>query len=309
MAVGTRERKIIRASMVSIVGNAALSILKITVGLIAGSLAVVADGVDSASDIVASLITYFTAHIVGRPPDKRYPYGYARADTIAAKALSFIIFFAGAQLALSSINRLINPVNEEMPQMFAIWVVMISIVVKYLLALYLKNTGKSVDSAMLIANARNMTNDVVISISVLVGLVLTFIFEMPVIDKITALAVSVYIMVIAFRIFMQTNREMMDGVDDEGIYSKIIAAANSVKGASNPHRIRVRKLAHYYLIALDIEADGKLSLDDAHEICVKVEQALKEAIPNIYDILVHVEPKGNVEPDEAFGISEENIQS
>ena len=309
MPIGNRERKIIRASMVSIVGNAALSILKITVGLFSGSLAVVADGIDSASDIVASLITYFTAHIVGKPPDKRYPYGYARADTIATKALAFIIFFAGAQLAFSSINRLINPVEEVMPQMFAVWVVVISIVVKFLLAAYLKKTGKYVDSAMLIANARNMTNDVVISFSVLIGLVLTFVFEMPVIDKITALAVSIYIMVIAFRIFMQTNREMMDGVEDEGVYSKIIEAANSVEGASNPHRIRVRKLAHYLLIALDIEADGKLSLDDAHKICVKVEQALKEAIPNIYDILVHVEPKGNIEPDEAFGISEENIKS
>ncbi len=307
MSIGSRERKIIQASKISIFGNAVLSVLKITVGIISGSFAVVADGIDSASDIITSLITLFTAHIVGRPPDKKYPYGYAKADTIAAKAMAFIIFFAGAQLALSSANRLIFPVDEVVPDKIAIWVIILSIIVKYFLGFYLKKTGKTVSSAMLIANARNMMNDVVISFSVLTGLILTFIFEMPVIDKVTALAVSVYIMIIAFRIFMQTNREMMDGVDDEGIYKKIISAVKTVEGASNPHRIRVRKLAQYYLIALDIEVDGKLLLDEAHEIGVEVEESLKAVIPNIYDILIHVEPKGNIEPDEAFGISEKNI--
>lgn len=307
MAIGSREKKIIRASKVAIAGNALLSALKITVGIISGSMAVVADGVDSASDILTSLITYYTAHIVAKPPDKRYPYGYAKADTIATKVLAFIIFFAGAQLALSSTDRLLNQVDEIMPDKMAIWVILISIVGKYLLAFYLKKTGKSVNSAMLIANARNMLNDVVISFSVLLGLVLTFVFELPIIDKISALAVSIYIMIIAFRIFMQTNREMMDGIENDEIYKKIILAVNKIDGASNPHRIRVRKLAHYYLIALDVEVDGALSLDKAHGIGKCVEEEIKQTIPNIYDILLHVEPKGNVEPDEVFGVSEEDI--
>jgi cation diffusion facilitator family transporter len=307
MAIGSREKKIIQASKVAIVGNALLSVLKITVGIFSGSMAVVADGVDSASDILTSLITYYTAHIVAKPPDKRYPYGYAKADTIAAKVLAFIIFFAGAQLALSSIDRLLYPAKEVMPDTIAIWVILVSIVGKYLLAFYLRKTGKTVDSTMLIVNARNMLNDVVISFSVLLGLVLTFIFEMPVIDKITALIVSIYIIVVAFRIFMQTNREMMDGIDDDEIYKKIIDAVNLVDGASNPHRIRVRKLAHYYLIALDVEVDGALSLNDAHKIGIVIEEEIKKNIPNIYDILLHVEPKGNIEPNEVFGVSEEDV--
>lgn len=307
MQIGSREKKIIQASKVAIAGNAILSVLKITVGILSNSMAVVADGVDSASDIITSLITYYTAHIIARPPDKRYPYGYAKADTIAAKALAFIIFFAGAQLALSSFDRLLYPVEEVMPSKMAIWVILLSIIGKYFLAFYLRKTGKSVDSAMLKANARNMLNDVVISFSVLAGLVLTFIFEMPVIDKLTALAVSIYLMIIAFRIFMQTNREMMDGIDDEAIYKKVIDAVNLVDGASNPHRIRIRKLSHYYLIALDIEVDGKLILEKAHDIGVEVEQEIKRNIPNVYDILLHVEPKGNIEPDEVFGVSEENV--
>jgi cation diffusion facilitator family transporter len=307
MALGTREKKIVFASKVSIGGNAILSVLKIVIGIVAGSMAVIADGIDSASDILTSLITLYTAHIVARPPDKKYPYGYLKADTIATKVLAFIIFFAGAQLAFSSFRKLLNDEISVIPDTIAIYVIIVSIIGKLLLSFYLRRAGKEAESAMLIANARNMQNDVVISFSVLVGLIFTFVLKMPVIDVITAIIVSVYIMYTAFRIFMQTNRDLMDGVDDEEIYKKIIDQVNRVEGASNPHRIRVRKMAHLYLIALDIEVDGKLVLDDAHELGAEVERNIKLNIPNVYDVLIHLEPEGNKESDEVFGVSEEQL--
>ncbi len=307
MAIQVREKKIIKASWIAIIGNAALSILKIIVGLMAGSFAVIADGIDSASDVLTSLITLFTAHIIGRPPDPKYPYGYNKADTVATKLLAFIIFFAGAQLAISTSERLFNPIESRIPDMIAIYVIVISIIGKFGLAFYLKKTGKSIDSQMLIANARNMQNDVVISISVLAGLVFTFILKMPIIDLITAFAVSIYIMFIAFRIFMQSNRDLMDGMDNPEIYQKIITCAKKVDGISNPHRIRVRKMAHQYLVALDVEIDGTLSLNEAHALSHTVENKIKEVLPNVYDVLVHAEPTGNIEPNEAYGVSEDKL--
>ena len=307
MKLGSREKKIVFASKVSISGNALLSVLKITIGLIAGSLAVVADGVDSASDIITSLLTLIVAHIVARPPDKKYPYGYFKADTIAAKVLAFIIFFAGAQLALSSVRKLMEPESPVMPDHIAIYIIIVSIIGKYLLSVYLKKVGKDVDSAMLIANARNMQNDVIISLSVLTGLVFTFLLKMPIIDVITALLVSIYIMFVAFKIFMQTNMDLMDGVDNEEIYRNIIEQVKTVEGASNPHKIRVRKMAHLYLITLDIEVDGTMPLEQAHELSALVEKNIKSNIPNVYDVIVHVEPLGNLEDDEVFGISEKEL--
>lgn len=309
MAIGVRERKIIKASWIAVVGNALLSILKIIVGVMAGSFAVIADGIDSASDVLTSLITLFTAHIISRPPDLKYPYGYNKADTIATKLLAFIIFFAGAQLAISTSGKLINPTETGIPDNIAIYVILISIIGKYALAFYLSKTGKSIDSQMLIANARNMQNDVVISLSVLAGLIFTFILKLPIIDLITAFLVSIYIMFIAFKIFMQSNRDLMDGIDDPNIYQKIIVAAKSISGVSNPHRIRVRKMAHQYVVALDIEIDGSISLLDAHELSSQVESEIKKVIPNVYDVLVHPEPIGNLEPDEAYGISEDKLDN
>jgi len=132
----SRGEKIIKVSLVAIVGNAVLAVLKISIGLFSGSMAVLADGIDSASDIITSIITLVTGKIIDREPNIKYAYGYRRADTIAAKFLSFVIFFAGLQLAISSISRLIANEPRQMPALVAIYVTLFSIVGKFLLARY-----------------------------------------------------------------------------------------------------------------------------------------------------------------------------
>ncbi len=302
-----REQTIIKASRIAIWGNGLLAVAKIVVGIVAGSMAVIADGIDSGSDILTSVITLITAHIIANPPDPKYPYGYKKADTVATKLLAFIIFFAGAQLAISAFGSLMHPADREIPATMAIYVIIISIVGKQLLATYLKKVGKAVESTMLIANSKNMQSDVIISVSVLLGLAFTFILKMPILDTITAFAVSIWIMVVAFRIFMTTNRELMDGIEDTEIYRTIIDTVKLVDGAQNPHRIRVRKIANLCEVTLDVEIDGNLSLMEAHKIASCIEGELKRKIPRIYDVIIHTEPIGNDEPDEVYGVSEDKI--
>lgn len=160
---------------------------------------------------------------------------------------------------------------------------------------------------MLRANGRNMQNDVIISASVLLGLVLTHVFHYPLLDVITALVVSLWIIFVAIRIIIASSRELMDGVEDQSIYASIVDAVGKVNGAGNPHRIRARKMAHYYMIALDIEVDGNKSLFEGHRIGHEVEDQIRKAIPSTYDVVVHVEPVGDLNPDEAFGVSHRDI--
>ncbi len=302
-----RQRQIRRASYISVGVNLFLSVLKVVVGFLAGSLAVVADGVDSFTDVLASLITLFTAHIITKPPNKRHPYGYDKADTVASKLVAFVIFFAGAQLAITTISRLIGVEQPGMPSLVAMAVVVISIFGKQLLSQYLLHLGRRLDSPMLRANGRNMQNDVIISASVLLGLVLTHVFHYPLLDVITALVVSLWIIFVAIRIIIASSRELMDGVEDQSIYASIVEAVGKVNGAGNPHRIRARKMAHYYMIALDIEVDGNKSLFEGHRIGHEVEDQIRKAIPSTYDVVVHVEPVGDLNPDEAFGVSHRDI--
>jgi cation diffusion facilitator family transporter len=302
-----REKLIVRASWVSIGGNALLSVLKIVVGIFAGSLAVVADGIDSAGDIIASIITLFTAHVISRPPNLRFAYGYERADTIASKVLAFIIFFAGAQLAISTVHNLLEGAERQMPSALAIYVTILSVAGKTFLAWYQYRAGKKTGSRMLITNGKNMTADIVISMAVLVGLIFTFVLKMPEFDTVTALLVSVWIMFVAVRIFRESSLELMDGVDDEGIYDRIFSAISNVQGVHNPHRARVRKIGHRYMVAVDIEVDGDISVKQAHQLAHQVEEKIKSELEEVYDVMVHTEPVGDDATDEKFGISQDNL--
>jgi len=267
----------------------------------------VGDGIDSLSDVLTYIITLYTARIISKPPDYKFPYGYKKAETISTKVLSFIIFFAGAQLLISTVGRLIENEPREIPSIIAIYVTILSIVGKGILAAWQFKIGKRTDSKMIVANAKNMRNDIMISSSVLVGLFFTYILKMPSIDLIMAMLVSFWIIKVAWGIFKETNVELMDGVDDTEIYNKIFQATEEIKGVSNPHRIRVRKLANLFLVAMDIEVDKNLRLYEAHEISKQVENKIRELEPNIYDILIHIEPEGNIEDDEVYGISKESI--
>jgi cation diffusion facilitator family transporter len=302
-----RENILVRASWVAILGNALLSVMKISVGLWANSMAVLADGIDSATDIVTSFVTLVTARIVSRPPDMKHPYGYQKADAVASKVLSVVIFFAGLQLAWSALEQLIEGHEPVMPGVLALWVTLVSIAGKLGLMAYLYMTGQKTGSSMLRANAANMRNDVFISVGVLVGLAFAFLLDMPWADPVMALLVSVMIFKSAIEIFMETNRELMDGVADTKLYPKVKEAICSVGKATNPHRIRIRKTGYMHVVELDIEVDGSISVHEGHEIAVSVEKAIRKQVENIYDVIVHIEPKGNKE-NERYGVSGSDIR-
>jgi cation diffusion facilitator family transporter len=299
-----RAARIELISWVAIVGNLLLALLKIIAGIRAGSLAVLGDGIDSTTDIVASGITLFAARIIAKPPDREHPYGHFRAETIATKTLSFIIFFAGAQLALSTVHRLISGEYGGVPGIAALYAAAISIVGKIALSVLLSRSGKKLNSSMLRANGKNMQSDILISTGVLAGVVFTQALRMPLLDSIAALMISLWIMRTAFTIFMESNVELMDGLGDQTVYPVIFKAVDEISGAVNPHRTRVRKLGNVYIIDLDIEVDGRKTVTEAHNIAVQVEHTIKQRVDNVYDIMVHVEPRGNVELNERFGVTD-----
>lgn len=301
----SRKKSLIRTSWISTIGNLILSVSKITIGILAGSLAVIGDGIDSATDVIISIIMIFTARIMNRPPSRKYAYGYEKAESIATKVLSLIIFYAGIQMLFTSIQSLFTSETKELPSFIAIYVTIFSIIGKMGLAYYQYYQGKRINSTLLTANAINMRNDILISLGVLVGLIFTFILKLPILDSITGLIISLFIIKSSVNIFIESNVDLMDGVKDVTVYEKIFEAVDKVKGASNPHRVRSRQIGTMYMIALDIEADGNITLNEAHAIANAVENSIKESIANVYDIVVHVEPAGVHHSIEKFGITKE----
>jgi len=300
----SRTTMIKAASWTAVMGNAVLAGIKISAGLISGSLAVVSDGIDSTTDVIISVITLFTAAVMDKPPDSEHPYGHGRAESVATMILAFIILFVGAQLLYTTGCRIWNYRETALPSMTALYATVLSIAGKVALALVLFRAGKRTGSLMLTANGKNMLGDIFISGGVLTGLVCSYLFNTAVIDLALALAVSMWIIKTAVEIFMEIATELMEGLNDPELYKKIFEAVKGVPGAQNPHRTRVRKLAHMYVIDIDIEVDGDLTVKKSHAIAMAVEEAIKQGVENVYDIVVHVEPMGNVEHEEKYGLSE-----
>ncbi|MBE0641461.1 MAG: cation transporter [Bacteroidales bacterium] len=301
-----RAKTLKKAAVIGIGGNGLLAAMKIFAGFYAGSYAVVGDGIDSTADVASFLLTLLTAQLIVRPATLKFPYGFSKAENIATKALSFILFFAGFQFILSSGLRLADPSPHALPGKLALVATGLSIVGKLILARYQTILGRRITSDLLIANARNMQGDVLISVGVMFGLVFTFWFNQPVLDLIVAILIGAWIIRIAFRIFMESNVELMDGVNDPEVFLKIFQAVDKVREAHNPHRIRTRQIGGKYIIALDVEVEPSLRVDEAHLIALQVEAAIREEIDMVFDILVHVEPLGNAE-DEVEGITRQGV--
>lgn len=304
-----RARTIKIASWIGIIGNGLLAIFKIAAGYMDNSLSVVADGVDSTGDVLISLMTLYIASLLTKPPNIKFPYGYGKAEPNATIALAAVIFFAGAQLAISSIRRLIQGEYGEMPGKIALVAIILSIIVKIILARYQLFIGKRTQSSMLMANSKNMQGDVVISCSVLVGLILTHIFRMPVLDVIIAIMVSFWVIWIAIKIFLETNLELMDGNIEKSVYESVFKIVESIPGVRNPHRMRIRRAGHKLMINIDIELDGNMTLSDAHKVSHVVEKSIREGLDHdVFDVVIHIEPYGDKIEEENLGISKDVLK-
>jgi cation diffusion facilitator family transporter len=307
----TEKASLIRtASYIALFGNAALAALKIAVGLSAGSLAVVGDGIDSSTDVIIALGSLIVAGVIARPADAEHPWGHGRAETIATTVLAFILFFAGAQLILNAAGALLRGESTAPPSLPSLLVTGVSIAGKLALAYSQHLLGKKAASAMLAANAKNMAGDVVLSGGVLAGLGLSILLGVGFIDGLVAVGVGLWVVRSALGIFLETNMELMDGSSDTALYAAVFDAVRSVPGTGNPHRTRMRRIAGLWDIDIDIEVDPGLTVREAHRIACLVEQAIKKTVEGVYDIMVHVEPAGEsaAHAREQFGLSEEAMR-
>lgn len=302
-----RNKIIQTASIISIAGNALLAVSKITVGFISGSLSVVGDGLDSFTDVIISIITLGISIIMTQPPDREHPYGHYRSETIATSVLAFIIFFIGGQLSLSTIEKMTYHDYNRMPDPISVYVTVFSIIGKLLLSWNQHHLGKKSGSAMLIANSKNMLNDIVTSSGVLIGLGCIYYFNLPVIDRILAIIIGIWIMITAVRIFTGTVNEIMEGEPDMELYDKVFREVKKIDCFFNPHRVRIRKMGVYYLIEMDVEVEGSMIINDAHNNVKVLENNIRASIPNIYDIVIHIEPRGNIEHQECWGLNEKDL--
>ncbi len=297
-----------KASWAGIIGNLLLSALKITAGFLSSSLAVVGDGIDSLSDVVTSMVTLYAAKAGAEPPDPEHPWGHGRVETIATKTLSLVIIMAGLQLLTMTVRKITGGEVSEIPGTFALLASGVSIIGKSVLAAYKFHAGRVTESRMMNADAINMRNDILLSFAVLTGVFFTRILHLPILDVTAGFAVSIWIIVSGIMVFLNTNTELMDSVDDKNVYCDVFQAAEKIQGISNPHRVRIRGLNSLYVIDMDVEVDGNLSVSEAHSLACSLEEEIRSRIHKVYDIMVHIEPAGVPDHLEGYGLVPNDIR-
>ena len=296
------------AAIIAILGNAFLAVLKVSVGLYSSSKALLGDGIDSSTDVLIAIITLAVVGIMSKPADVKHPFGHRKAESIATAFMSFVIFFAGAQLIINAGSNIINDAHTIMPSAIPIVVTAISIVGKVLLALSQFALSKRANSSLLRANAKNMLSDVFISVGVIIGFIVSIYTGSGHVDSIVAVFVGLWIIKTAFGIFTEVNLELMDGNNDSTPYRAIVEAVSAVGGASNPHRARVRSISGFWDIEFDIDVNPNSTVLEAHFIVTQIENEIKQRLENVFDIMIHIEPQGE-DAQEAFGLSEDDMRS
>ena len=304
----TREKMAIKASIIGMIINGALAFFKIFIAIITGSIAILADGIDTGTDIITSLLTLIASKISNKPADESHPFGHEPAETIVTKVLSLVIIYAGVQVLKNAIQSIIigNYMIENAK--LVLWISLISIFTKYGLYKYKYRVGKRIKSSSFIADALNMRNDILTSFSVFIGIIFYLLFDITWVDPLVAIIVSIFIFRVGIKMFIETSDEFMGSSRELGeIYSNILEATKKFDNVFNPHKIRVRKAGYVYFVEMHIEVDEKLTIKEANDIASKVEKEIKQVNPYIKDVIIHVEPLGNKEK-EGYGLDEKSIK-
>lgn len=285
-----RAEAVRRTAVVGAAVNVLLSAVKLVVGVLAQSQALVADGVHSLSDLLSDLLVLLAGHHATLGPDEDHPYGHARYETVATLTLAFLLLAVAFGIGWDAVYRLFRPEELLHPQAMALVAALVSIGAKEWLYWWTLGYARRVRSELLRANAWHHRSDAVSSVVVLVGIAGTM-AGLPYLDAIAAVVVAIMIAKIAWDLGWGAINELVDtGLDDDRL-AAIRDTIRTVGGVRDIHMLRTRRHGGQASADVHILVDPKVSVSEGHMISVLVEQRLKREIDEITDVTVHIDPE------------------
>ncbi|MDN7246738.1 cation diffusion facilitator family transporter [Planococcus shenhongbingii] len=276
-----------RGARLSIIVYLFLAALKLTVGHIAGSEALKADGLNNTTDIVASVAVLVGLKISQRPPDKEHRYGHWKAEPVASLIAAFVMVAVGLQVLYGATLSVFFRQVEE-PDPIAAWIGLFSAAIMYLVYRYNKKLALKIQSQSVMAAAKDNLSDAWVSIGAVIG-ILGSQLGLPWLDPVAALAVGLLICKTGWDIFRQASHDLTDGFDENQleVYKESIYTVSGVKGIKS---IKARKYGNNPVVDVIILVNSKLGIGAAHDISENVENVLMKE-HDVIDVHVHVEPQ------------------
>ena len=279
-----------RATLLGMAVNAALALIKGAAGVLGNSYALIADAIESASDIVTSLIVLIGLRLAGKPADQNHPYGHGKFEPLAAVFVSIVLLAAAVLIMVASAREIMTP--HHSPEPFTL-VVLIGVVVwKEFLARRMKSKGEELESIAVKTDAFHHRADAITSAAAFIGISIALVggagFEMA--DDIAAVVAACVIAINAIVVKRPALFELIDTAPDPEFAKTVRAIAGAVPGVKGTHKCGVRKVGLSYFVDLDVLCDPNETVRHGHEVAHNVGEAIHTALPEVAKVLVHVEP-------------------
>jgi cation diffusion facilitator family transporter len=286
-----------RMAAIGMLASGMLAVSKIAVGLMAGSTSVVADGFESASDVVASGVVLLGLILASKPPDADHPYGHGRIETLTGLGVGMILGGAGVGICMHALGRL---GQTHTPAAYAFWPLLASIVVKSFLSGFKFHYGRKIRSDSLVADAWNDAVDILSGSTAAAALGLTLYDPSRFLaaDHYGGFAIGLIVIFLGIRVVYETALHLMDTMPDPETMRLIREAAARVPGALGIEKCYARKTGLQYHVDLHLEVDPGMTVRDSHRIASRVRDEMKAKLDWVADVLVHVEPHGELAPPE-----------
>lgn len=276
-----------QVAVAGIIGNIFLLTIKLIVGFISKSQAMIADGLNSAGDVFASVMTYIGNHISSQPDDSDHPYGHGKAEYI----FSMIISFSLVIVAFNIISSAINAYRNEETFLFSVWLVVVAIVtigLKLMLFIFSNKIGHKHNSLLALANAEDHRNDIFITSFTLLSIITGY-FELFIVDAIVGTGIGIWIGYSGFTIFSSAYYVLMDTTLDEDIKKELIDLLELIDGVDHVDTITSKPVGLTFLLMVKVSIDGNLTVRQGHAIADNIKYSLMD-YDYVDDVIVHLNP-------------------
>ncbi|KAA9325053.1 cation transporter [Adhaeribacter soli] len=284
------SEKGLRSTLIGILANMGLVLIKGAAGILGNSYALIADAIESASDVLTSFIVWIGLKAASKEPDADHPYGHGKAEPLAAIVVAVALVGAAILICIQSVEHILTP--HKTPEPFTLIVLGIIIVIKEGLYRYSHRVGTEVESTAVKADAWHHRADAITSLTAFVGISIALIggdgYETA--DDWAALIASGIIVLNAYHIFIPAFTEIMDAAPPSEFAEEVRKAAATVPNVIGTEKCLVRKMGFEYFVDLHVIVDGDLTVREGHDIAHQVKDAIIAAKPQVYNVMVHIEP-------------------
>ncbi len=277
-----------RSTWVSVAVNVVLSTTQVTVGVMAKSQGLVADGIHSLSDLVSDIVVLLANRESSKAADAEHPYGHQRFETAASLVLGVILLAVGVGMLWSAFRKLEDPGTVPVVHIAALWVAGVALLAKELLFRYMLKVAKRVKSGMLVANAWHARSDAASSLVVGAGIVGNL-AGYPILDPIAALIVGFMVGRMGWNFGWDALHDLMDRAVDEREVQAIRRTLTETPGVSGVHDIRTRKMGDMIVVDAHIEVDARITVEAGHNIAVAARARVLK-LHRVLNMMTHVDP-------------------